>query len=208
MGRRDRKIRLWTITSVSSWHHGNHQTSSADYGGRGSSRSGGAPSQLTATSMFKLLETGELQRHIFDTLQPSYARRYHKMISAIEQHLLPLGVTLPQSDRDVVGGYFVWFSLPDPLEADQAALRAQHEENVIIAPGSLFEVFGDAKDGDLKRQIRLSFSWEEEEQLSEGIERLARVIRRMLAEERTGQGAAVAAHLPTNGKIPDINQNC
>ena len=153
--------------------------------------------------MFKLLETGDLQRHIFDTLQPSYARRYHKMISAIEKHLLPLGVTLPQPDRDVVGGYFVWISLPDPLEADPVALRAQQEENVIIAPGSLFEVSGDAKDGDLKGWVRLCFSWEEEAQLSEGVQRLARVIRRMLMEKRTVQGAAQS---PANGKIPDIDQ--
>ena len=152
--------------------------------------------------MFKLLETGDLQRHIFDTLQPSYARRYYKMISAIEEHLLPLNVELPQSDREVVGGYFVWISLPDPLRADQAALRAQQEENVIIAPGPLFEVSGDAKEVDLRGQIRLSFAWEEEEQLAEGVERLARVIRRMLVEEKTGQRAA-QSH--TSGKVPVVN---
>jgi hypothetical protein len=39
--------------------------------GSGSSRSGGAPSQLTACFVAETLETGELQRFVYDTLQPT-----------------------------------------------------------------------------------------------------------------------------------------
>lgn len=129
--------------------------------------------------MSKLIETGALQSHIFRTLQPAYARRYQSMISAIEEHLLPLGVTLPQTSRDVVGGYFIWLSLPAPLQAEEVAMRAQQEENLTIAPGPEFAVYGDEKAVDLERKVRVSFSWEEEAMLAEGIHRLARVISTM-----------------------------
>ena len=153
--------------------------------GSGSSRSGGAPSQLTSTFISNLIESGDLQRHIFQTLQPTYARRYHSMISAIEEYLLPLGVTLPQTSRDVVGGYFLWLSLPAPMQAEEVARRTQDEENLIVAPGPMFAVYGDEKEVDLERKVRVCFSWEEEAMLAEGIQRLARVIGRMQKKRRT-----------------------
>lgn len=102
------------------------------------------------------------------------------MMEAIAQHLLPLGVTLPQGDREVVGGYFLWFALPEPLLADDVGRHAREEENVMIGEGGLFAVAGDEGSKDLERQVRVCFSWEEEEKLSEGVARLARVINRML----------------------------
>ncbi|KAI4112157.1 MAG: hypothetical protein LQ339_000165 [Xanthoria mediterranea] len=147
----------------------------------GSSASGGAPSQMTSTFMAQLLSSGELEKHIYTTLQPAYARRYNSMISAIERYLLPLEVTLPQSDRDVVGGYFLWLKLPKPLVAEAVAQRAEAEENLIIGQGPLFAVYGDERK-DLERQVRICFSWEAEENLSEGIQRLATVIRKMLRD--------------------------
>ncbi|KAI4103738.1 MAG: hypothetical protein L6R37_003666 [Teloschistes peruensis] len=146
----------------------------------GSSVSGGAPSQMTSTFITHLLDTGELDHHIYTTLQPSYARRYYSMMEAIEQHLLPLGVTLPQGDREVVGGYFVWFALPEPLLVNDVGRHAREEENLIIGEGPLFAVAGDERTKDLERQVRVCFSWEEEEKLAEGIARLAAVIDRML----------------------------
>ena len=151
----------------------------ADKISSGSSRSGGAPSQLTATFMANLLKSGDLESHIFQTLQPSYSRRYQSMISAIEKYLIPLGVTLPQTSRDVVGGYFIWLSLPAPLEAEEVAVCAKEYENLIIAPGPIFAVYGDDQAVDLDRKVRVCFSWEEEDFLAEGIQRLSQVIRRM-----------------------------
>ncbi|KAL8639667.1 MAG: hypothetical protein Q9228_003324 [Teloschistes exilis] len=152
----------------------------------GSSASGGAPSQMTSTFITHLLDTGELDHHIYTTLQPSYARRYYSMMKAIEQHLLPLGVTLPQGDREVVGGYFVWFALPEPLLVNDVGRHAREEENLIIGEGPLFAVAGDERTKDLERQVRVCFSWEEEEKLAEGIARLATVIHRMLTGPSNG----------------------
>ncbi|KAI9814259.1 MAG: hypothetical protein M1827_003425 [Pycnora praestabilis] len=143
---------------------------------RGSSRSGGAPSQLTATFITELLRTGNLQDHILRTLQPTYARRYRKMILAIDEHLVPLGVMISQSGREVVGGYFIWFSLPKPLRAEEVAATAKDTENLIISPGPAFRV----DKAMFESEIRVCFSWEKEEKLSEGIQRLANVIRNLL----------------------------
>ena len=92
--------------------------------------------------MSKLLESGDLQRHVFQTLQPTYARRYRIMIHAIVKHLIPLGVTMPQPNRKIIGGYFIWITLPTPLHAEGVAVLAKLDENLVIAPGLyISEVF-------------------------------------------------------------------
>ncbi|MCJ1379595.1 hypothetical protein MMC17_002697 [Xylographa soralifera] len=153
----------------------------------GSTNSGSAPSQLTASFMTELLASGELENHLYTTLQPSYARRYKIMIDAIKDILVPMGITLPQSERTVVGGYFIWMSLPAPLKADDLATYAQQEENLIVAQGSLFGVDGDMRDGELEREVRVCFAWIEEDVLRESIERLGCVISRMQDAGAHGQ---------------------
>ena len=150
----------------------------------GSSRSGGAPSGLVASFISDMLATGTLQRHIFDELQPAYAERYHRIMGAIKQHLLPLGLTMPQADNEVAGGYFIWLTLPQPLDATTIWRRAEEEENVTIISGEKFKVDGDEQNEATKftRDFRLCFAWEELNLLDEGIVRLARVIKQELAK--------------------------
>lgn len=75
---------------------------------------------------------GELQRRVFEQLQPTYGRRYRSMIKAINDLLVPLGVRLPQTDRDIVGGYFIWLTLPDGIEGGALVERAREDENLIV----------------------------------------------------------------------------
>ncbi|KAF1831674.1 PLP-dependent transferase [Decorospora gaudefroyi] len=154
----------------------------------GSSRSGGSPSQLTACFVAETLEIGELQRYVYDTLQPAYGSRYRRMVETINKHLTPLGVLTPQTDREVVGGYFIWLTLPSPLKGLVVAQRAKEEENLAVAQGEMFEVPGDTEhEGtSFSNDIRVCFAWEDEAMLAEGIERLAAVIGRMLIEEADG----------------------
>lgn len=79
------------------------------------------------------MEDGELQRRVYEQLQPSYGRRYRSMIKAINDLLVPLGVRLPQTDRDIVGGYFIWLTLPDGMEGGTLVERAREDENVVVA---------------------------------------------------------------------------
>ncbi|KAF1947420.1 PLP-dependent transferase [Clathrospora elynae] len=151
----------------------------------GSSRSGGSPSQLAACFVAEALENGELQRYVYDTLQPAYGNRWRRMVQAIEKHLIPLGVRTPQTDREVVGGYFIWLTLPKSLKGAAVAQRAKEEENLAVAQGEMFEVPGDTEHDatSFSNDIRVCFAWEDEDVLAEGIERLAVVLSRMLAEQ-------------------------
>lgn len=55
------------------------------------------------------------------------------MVEAIHKQLIPLGVRLPQMDREIVGGYFIWLTLPLPLKGAELAQRAKEDENVVVA---------------------------------------------------------------------------
>lgn len=145
----------------------------------GSSRSGGAPSQLAATLMAELLKYGELQNHIEKVLKPAYKKRYEIMVDAIQKYLIPLGVKLGEvsfEGKAVFGGYFIWLELPKTASAELVTERARQEEGLIIAPGHIFEVSNDPSV-QFENSLRLCFSWEEERDLEEGIERLATVIK-------------------------------
>lgn len=152
-------------------------------GQTGSSCSGGAPSQMASTFVDQLLRSGELQSHINYVLRKAYAQRYKTLVDAVEKQLCPLGATLPQRNRDVVGGYFVWFTLPETISAEELAQRCQEEANVFIAPGSIFEVPGD-DTVTFKHSIRLTFSWLELDEMEEGVRRIRTVLESMLKGEK------------------------
>lgn len=156
--------------------------------GSGTTKSGGAPSHLTAAIIANLMSSGDLQNHIISTLIPAYSARYHTMLTAITKHLLPLGVSIPNKRKDpqaVVGGYFIWISLPNGVHCDEVTARAKKEENLVVAPGSLFGVQGDDEEGyGLEGKLRLCFAWEDERSMEEGIERLSRVIEGIQRDSR------------------------
>ncbi|CAG8893631.1 unnamed protein product [Penicillium egyptiacum] len=145
----------------------------------GSSRSGGAPSHLCAAIIDQMFPTG-IQNHIRDVLQPKYAQHYHTLLSAIHEHLLPLGVTVP-APAATAGGYFMWIGLPAPLLAADVVQLALSEENLRVSPGDVFQVPGDPQvtDEGFSDHLRLCFAWEEPRHLTEGMRRLARVLNRM-----------------------------
>lgn len=137
--------------------------------------------------MTHLLQTGQLQDRIRNTLQPAYATNYRALHDAITTHLLPLGFTLLQPTREVVGGFFVWLSLPEGLHASEFAQVCKEEEGVIVAPGAMFEVPGD--DGvKFDGNVRLCFAWEEEQRLVEGVRRMKVATEKVMARER-GRGS-------------------
>ena len=100
------------------------------------------------------------------------------MIQAIQKYLVPLGVRVGEvssQGNDVYGGYFIWLELPETVAAENVASRSKQEENLIVAPGKIFEVSNDPSI-KFEHSLRVCFSWEGEEDLEEGIVRLARVV--------------------------------
>ncbi|KAJ5821172.1 uncharacterized protein N7525_010456 [Penicillium rubens] len=144
----------------------------------GSSRSGGAPSHLCAAVIDQMFPT-VIPNHIRDVLQPKYAEQYHTLLSAIHEHLVPLGVTVP-TPAATAGGYFMWIGLPAPLLAADVVRLAQSEENLRVSPGDVFQVPGDPHVTEgFSGHLRLCFAWEEPRHLTEGMRRLARVLNGM-----------------------------
>ncbi|KAI9701011.1 MAG: hypothetical protein M1836_001679 [Candelina mexicana] len=154
----------------------------------GSTASGGCPSTLTSTIIYELLQSNDLQHHLHKTLIPTYSSRYHATIAAIETHLLPLGVRLPQSNNGnrttVVGGYFIWLTLPRGLQAKEVVRRCGEDEELIVSSGSAFEVAGDEGGARFEGFVRICWAWEEEGAIEEGVRRLGRVIGGMVGRER------------------------
>ncbi|KAI1078204.1 pyridoxal phosphate-dependent transferase [Whalleya microplaca] len=157
----------------------------------GSTRSGGAPSQLCAAILCEMLRAGDLSTHIEHTLLPAYQRRHALLLGAVQRELVPLGVKVQEASlsgrADVFGGYFVWVTLPAPGPTARAvAERCKREEKLMVGWGDMFEVHGDEKAVRFEREVRLCFAWEDEEDLVEGVERLGRVLGRMLEEGPEG----------------------
>lgn len=152
----------------------------------GTTKSGGAPSQMTSTFLCELLKNGQLDDHILNTLCPAYNKRWSVMMSAIEQQLLPLGMSVVRgADAETAGGYFIWLVLPEAFhgKALEVSKRTQAEENLIVAGGKLSQIPGD-DTFTFDSNIRLCFAWEAEQGLVEGVKRLAKVIQKMIREQR------------------------
>lgn len=151
----------------------------------GSSRSGGAPSALVASMIHQMMAAGRLAQHITELLLPAYEKRYNRMMQSIQNELLPLGVTVPPSPKDVTGGYFIWLTLPRPLDADAISEHAAEKEDLKVIAGSKFRVVGDEDKGEMQfnHDIRLCFAFEEFDKLEEGVLRLAKVIEANLSDQ-------------------------
>ena len=70
------------------------------------------------------------------------------------------------------GGLFLWMSLPEYMDTDKMLMRAI-ENNVAYVVGTDF-----FHDGSVKNCMRLNFSMATNEQIEEGIKRLAEVINK------------------------------
>lgn len=153
----------------------------------GSSRSGGAPSQVAAAVVCRLVEDGGLGRHLEEVVRPGLRRRWEGMVKALGRELKGLG-EVEGLEGGVYGGYFVWVRLGEGGPgAEEVARVVRGEEGVVVAPGGLFTVGEGEGDGELDRYLRLCFSWEDEGGVEEGVRRLGRVLRRMRRGESGGQ---------------------
>ncbi|KAB2919522.1 MAG: PLP-dependent aminotransferase family protein [Hyphomicrobiaceae bacterium] len=95
-----------------------------------------------------------------------YRRRRDAMLAALERYM-PKGATWTQPQ----GGLFVWVRLPEGCDGAKLLERAVAEAKVAFVPGAAFFF-----DGRGRNTIRLSYSLPGEEQIDEGIKRLARMI--------------------------------
>jgi DNA-binding transcriptional MocR family regulator len=78
------------------------------------------------------------------------------------------------------GGYFIWITLPAQVSAKYFAIQAASAENVVVAPGHLFEVPSGGNKLCFDREIRVCYAWEREEALDLGVEKLGSILTTIL----------------------------
>ncbi|KAI4860465.1 pyridoxal phosphate-dependent transferase [Hypoxylon rubiginosum] len=159
----------------------------------GSTKSGGSPSELCAAMVAQLISSGELENYLEKIVRPALQKRHMLMMDAIYKHLTPLAVEVRESGllgAKVYGGYFVWLTLKDGISAKVVADKALREENLIVGSGDMFQVHGDEERLNFDSAIRLTYSWESEEDIVEGVRRLGDVIRKVKETPRDSQQPA------------------
>ncbi|MBS3801659.1 MAG: PLP-dependent aminotransferase family protein [Candidatus Thermoplasmatota archaeon] len=111
---------------------------------------------------------GSLDLHILK-INEMYEPKRDQMISAIEQYF-PEGYTCNKPH----GGMFAWVTLPEGIDTETMFLDAI-KHKVAYVHGKAFHV-----DGGGQRSMRLNFSYSSNDQIEEGIKRLATVIQERL----------------------------
>jgi 2-aminoadipate transaminase len=124
-------------------------------------------SSLSQAIAAEFLKSGGMEGAIRRNRQ-AYARKAGAMLEALAAHMprLPgLRWTAPQ------GGMFLWLTLPESMDADRMFKEAL-EADVAYVVGSAF-----FPNGGGHNTMRLNFSFPSEEEIREGVRRLAGLIR-------------------------------
>ncbi|MCX5794222.1 MAG: PLP-dependent aminotransferase family protein [Elusimicrobia bacterium] len=122
-------------------------------------------SSLNQLLAAEFLKSGVAREHIA-SVKALYRARKDAMLQALERYM-PEGVTWTKPE----GGLFLWVRLPEHMNADELFSEAI-KENVAYVIGSAFHC-----DGGGQNTMRLNFSYPTEEQIDEGMKRLAKVVK-------------------------------
>ncbi len=131
-------------------------------------------SNLVQYLAYDICQRGLIRAHV-RRIRKVYRERRDAMLQAMEEHFPP-GVTWTRPQ----GGLFLWVRMPECLDAEKL-LEVAVEEKVAFVPGHAF--YPDGSDG--RCCMRLNFSYSTPEIAVEGIRRLGRAMKRMLAEHES-----------------------
>jgi DNA-binding transcriptional MocR family regulator len=120
-----------------------------------------------------------------------YRERRDALLEALAD-LMPSGSSWTHPD----GGFYVWLTLPEGIDAAQM-LPLAIGERVAYVPGSAFYA-GSTLPGEARRSLRLSYCYPEPDRIREGVRRLATVVEREL-DLRATFGAPTAGNAGTGG---------
>ncbi|MGI5418429.1 PLP-dependent aminotransferase family protein [Actinomadura luteofluorescens] len=122
------------------------------------------PSNFSQLAVREYLATQPWREQIKD-FRELYRTRRDALLDSLDQ-LMPDGCTWTRP----AGGFFVWLTLPEGLDAKAMAPRAI-AERVAYVPGTGFYA-----DGTGHRHMRLSYCFPEPHRIREGVRRLAGVV--------------------------------
>ncbi|MBI5243781.1 MAG: PLP-dependent aminotransferase family protein [Elusimicrobia bacterium] len=142
---------------------------------------------LCTSSLNQLLAAEFLKRGFYKDhvakLRRIYKVKKDAMLRALERHM-PEGEGIQWTKPE--GGLFLWVRLPAYMNADELFYEAV-KENVAYVIGSAFHC-----DGSGRNTMRLNFSYPMEEQIEEGIRRLAKVVKANLQKKQGTRQPAVS----------------
>lgn len=125
-------------------------------------------SPFTSRIIAAYIEAGHYEPHVA-RMCAVYRSKCEAMLSALAERCARFASwTHPE------GGFFVWLTLPEGVDARRLAAAAG-AEGVQVVPGPSFYARGGGE-----RHLRLAYSYVSEAALVEGVSRLARVIERHL----------------------------
>lgn len=101
-----------------------------------------------------------------DHLRDIYRHKAKLMLSLIERHLVPNGITY----HPIQGGLFVWCELPDGADMQEFCKQAVRDHKVAVVPGNAFM----ADETTPTQAFRLNFSTPTDAAMQIGMERLGR----------------------------------
>jgi GntR family transcriptional regulator/MocR family aminotransferase len=129
-----------------------------------------ATSTLIQRALEVYVTVGRYQSYLRRSCQ-LFRKRRDAMLSAIEQYL-PVDINLDPPQ----GGLFIWLALPEYLSSE-TLLPLAWEEGVEFSPGGGF--FSGGLEG--RNWLRLNFVAQAPDQIEEGIQRLGKAMKRLLA---------------------------
>jgi 2-aminoadipate transaminase len=142
------------------------------------------PPMLSQLAVSEYLSTQPWREQI-KTFRELYRERRDAMLGALDA-LMPPGCTWTTPE----GGFYVWLTLPEGLDAKVMQPRGI-AERVAYVPG-----IGFYADGSGQRDIRLSYCYPTPDRIREGVRRLAGVVEQELELRATFLGTSPAADRP------------
>jgi 2-aminoadipate transaminase len=113
----------------------------------------------------EFMKRGLMQKQV-ENIRRLYSKKVEAMLTALKKYM-PKGVTWTHPE----GGLFLWVKLPKKMSANDLLPKAI-ENKVAYVVGSAFYCNGKGQN-----TMRLNFSYPTEQQIDEGIQRLAKMIR-------------------------------
>jgi 2-aminoadipate transaminase len=150
------------------------------------------PSNLSQVLTVAYFRSGEWWGYL-ERLKETYRKRRDAMLDSLAE-FMPEGVRWTRPE----GGFFVWVTLPE--EMDAAALVPEAlAGNVVYVPGADFY-----PDGDPRNRLRLSYSFAEPRLVRQGVEVLAGVIRGAIEKTEAPAGVARIPASAVRGAVPGV----
>ncbi|MBN1224995.1 MAG: PLP-dependent aminotransferase family protein [Candidatus Aminicenantes bacterium] len=128
---------------------------------------------LTQRIVLEFVTNGDRYAKHTKNVQNIYRTHRDSMVASLRRELPEIRFTVPH------GGYYLWLTLPEHINADELTSRAL-QEKVGIIPGSKFYAGRGPKGlGAPTNNVRLCYSHAEPEEIEEGIKRLAKAVNSM-----------------------------